>query len=71
MSQSCSDYLNTQLPLSSRLFCASGVAAIDAAAQAAGLSSQQLMSRAAHAALEEIERIWSRTAVIDRLRRRQ
>jgi len=56
MSQSCSDYLNTQLPLSSRLFCASGVAAIDAAAQAAGHSSQQLMSRAAHAALEEIER---------------
>lgn len=55
MSQTAYDYLDNPLPISSRLYAAEAVAAIDSAAQAAGRSSEQLMSRAAHVALKELE----------------
>ncbi|TFH67468.1 NAD(P)H-hydrate dehydratase [Gammaproteobacteria bacterium LSUCC0057] len=55
MSQLRQETLDGSLPLSSRLYDAAGVAQIDAAAQAAGQSSEQLMSLAARAALAELE----------------
>lgn len=56
MSHASSDYLDTRLPLSSRLYTAAAVAQLDRLAQAEGRSSQHLMSLAARSALGEIER---------------
>lgn len=55
MSHTEHDYLDNPLPISSRLYDAAGVAAIDSAAQSTGRSAEQLMSAAAHAALKELE----------------